>query len=167
MITATIRPGDRDDLAALVRLYNHYVTASHVTFDVEPLSVADREAWLAGFADDGPHRLFVAEIDGRLAGYATSGPLRPKPAYRSSVEVTVYTDPQHTGQGIGRRLLETLLAALEREPGVHRAYAAIALPNPASIALFERSGFRRVGTFHQVGRKLGKYWDVGWYERSV
>lgn len=163
----TIRPGARDDLPALVGIYNHYVTASHVTFDVAPFSVPDREGWFAGFAADGPHRLFVAEAAGQITGYATSGVLRPKPAYRSSVEATVYVDPEHTGQGIGRRLLATLVAALEGEPEVHRAYAAIALPNPASVALFRSCGFQQVGTFHEVGYKLGRYWDVSWYERSV
>jgi phosphinothricin acetyltransferase len=69
------------------------------------------------------------------------------------------------GQGLGSALYEALLSALERED-VHRAYAGIGMPNPASVRLHERFGFRRVGYYTEQGRKFGRYWDVAWYERS-
>ena len=69
--------------------------------------------------------------------------------------------------GLGRALYRALLVALEAEPDVHRAYAGIALPNPASIALHTRLGYTLVGTFRDVGFKFGKFWSVSWYEREI
>jgi phosphinothricin acetyltransferase len=82
------------------------------------------------------------------------------------VETTVYCDPAATGQGLGSALYGELLRLLGDE-GVHRAYAGVALPNEASVALHERFGFREVGTFREVGHKFGTWWDVRWYERAL
>lgn len=161
-----IRSAVEGDLTALVRIYNHYVTGSHVTFDTEPFSVDERRSWFESFSPSGPHRLFVAELDSHAIGYASSKEFRPKRAYSRSVETTIYLDPEFVGRGIGRALLGTLLEALESEDGVHRAYGGIALPNPGSVALHERFGFELAGTFREVGHKFGKYWDVSWYERD-
>jgi phosphinothricin acetyltransferase len=106
----------------------------------------------------------VARDGDAVLGYATSSPYRPRPAYGPTVETSVYLGPEHTGRGIGRTLYETLLSALEGED-VHRAVAGITMPNPASERLHERCGFRHVGTFSEQGRKLGRYWDVAWFER--
>jgi phosphinothricin acetyltransferase len=162
-----IRPAARDDLTALNEIYNHYVRATHVTFDVEPWSLARREEWFEHYGPAGRHRVFVAATDaGAVAGYASSSPYRPKPAYDTSVEVSAYLAPEATGHGAGTRLYAALLGALEGED-VHRAYAGIALPNAASVALHERCGFVHVGLFTEQGRKFGRYWDVAWYERRV
>lgn len=90
----------------------------------------------------------------------------PKQAYDSSVETSVYCAPGATGRGIGRGLYSALFGALSGED-VHRAYAGIALPNPASIALHERFGFVQVAYFSEQGRKLGRYWDVAWFEKAL
>lgn len=161
-----IRPARFGDLPALVEIYNHYVTDSHVTFDTEPFTPEEREPWFSGFAPTGPYRLLVAELDGAPIGYATSTRLRPKAAYSTSVETTVYVAPDRRGRGYGGKLYRALLRALEDE-GLHRAYAGIALPNPASVAMHERLGYRHLGTYREVGRKFGKFWDVAWYERSL
>jgi phosphinothricin acetyltransferase len=166
MQEAVIRLGVPGDLTSLVRIYNHYVENSHVTFDTKPFDVAERTPWLARFGPTGPYQLFVAESASRAVGYACSTPFKEKPAYSISVETTVYLDPECVGRGLGRRLCEALLEALGRTE-VHGAYAAIALPNPASIALHERLGFRAVGTLQEVGRKFGKLWSVAWYERRL
>ena len=162
-----IRSARAVDLADLVMIYNHYVTTSHVTFDTEPFAVEARRAWFESFSESGPHRLLVAEVDSRLAGYATSKEFRAKTAYRTSVETTIYLDPDNTGRGIGHALYAALIALMEADPGVHRAYAGIALPNDGSIRLHERLGFKNIGTFHEVGWKFGKYWDVCWFEADV
>lgn len=162
-----IRDGEERDLAELVRIYNHYVTTTHITFDTHAFSVDERHSWLERFAPAGPHRLLVAETAGRVTGYASSSPFRPKPAYDCSVETTIYLDPEMTGRGLGRRLYEELLTELQSEEGVHRAFGGVALPNPASIALHEGFGFRLAGTFREVGFKLGRYWDVSWYEKQL
>jgi phosphinothricin acetyltransferase len=129
--------------------------------------VEGRRPWFLGFAAPGPHRLLVAEQGDRVVGYASSREFRAKPAYRTSVETTVYLDPACVGRGVGRRLYGDLLELLRREPAVHRAYGGIALPNERSIALHEVLGFRPVGSFREVGFKLGRYWDVCWYELDV
>jgi hypothetical protein len=85
-----IRPAREEDLPALVRIYNHYVATTHITFDTEPFSEAGRRPWLESFSLDGPHRLFVATLGERLVGYASSSRFRPKPAYARSVEATIY-----------------------------------------------------------------------------
>ena len=96
---------------------------------------------------------------------AASVPYRPRAAYAPSVETSVYVAPTHIGRGLGSALYGALLAELERED-VHRAYAGIAMPNPASVRLHERHGYRRAGYYSEQGRKFGRYWHVAWYERS-
>ncbi|PGH49904.1 GNAT family N-acetyltransferase [Streptomyces sp. Ru87] len=100
----------------------------------------------------------------RILGYATSSPFRPKPAYGTSVETTVYCAPDALGRGVGSLLYTRLFEELAGED-LRRAYAGIALPNAASVRLHERFGFGPVGTFHEAGRKFGRYWDVAWFER--
>ncbi|CAM5301397.1 N-acetyltransferase OS=Streptomyces tendae OX=1932 GN=GUR47_27290 PE=4 SV=1 [Streptomyces tendae] len=99
-------------------------------------------------------------------GYATSSPYRAKPAYATSVETTVYVAPGAGGRGIGSLLYASLFDALAGED-LHRAYAAVAQPNEASARLHARFGFRHVGTYREVGRKFGRYWDVAWYEKPL
>jgi phosphinothricin acetyltransferase len=161
-----IRNAEKADLPAVTDIYNHYVTHSHATFDLEPFTVEQRRSWLAHYAADGPHRLLVGECDGIIAGYASSSPFRPKPAYRSSVETSIYLHPDQVGRGRATRLYATLIAQLARAE-VHRAYAGIALPNDASIALHRRLGFEPIGTYSEAGYKHGRYIDVQWYQREL
>ncbi len=162
-----VRPAEAQDLDALVRIYNHYVLSSHVTFDTETVSVDARRPWFEGFSERGPHQLLVAEQAGRVLGYASSTRHRPKRGYDRSVETTIYVDRDAVERGIGRQLYGALLERLKAEPDVHRAFGGIALPNPASIALHERLGFRFIGTFHDIGFKFDRYWDVSWYEKDL
>ena len=164
MSEIAIRPAVAADLPGIVAILNHYVLQSHVTFDTRPFAVAERQPWFDGFGVTGRYRLLVADDGGRVIGYASSTPIRPKPAYDPSVETTIYLEPAATGRGRGRRLYAELLELLSGED-VHRAYAGIALPNPGSIALHESLGFRHVGTFDEAGRKFGRYWSIGWWER--
>jgi phosphinothricin acetyltransferase len=161
-----VRAGQPADLPALTEIYNHYVRDSAVTFDTTEFSVEQRQEWFSHYAATGPHRLLVAVEGDDVIGYATSSPFRTKPAYATSVETSVYLRPDATGRGLGMLLYRALFEALATED-VHRAYAGVALPNDASRALHERLGFREVGTFLEVGRKLGRYWDVCWFERSL
>jgi len=161
-----VRAAESSDLPGLADLYNHYVTTSPATFDLEPVSLESRKQWMSRYADTGPHRLLVAIDGGDIAGYATSGKLREKPGYLTSVETTVYVHPDRHALGIGTRLYAALFAALAGED-LHRAYAVIVLPNPASIALHARFGFESVGLFREAGRKFGRYWDTQWFERPL
>lgn len=167
-----VRPGVEGDLTALTDIYNHYVRETPITFDTAVFTPEERRPWLLSHPEDGPHRLMVATATDptgnsqEILGYATSSPFRPKPSYATSVEVTIYLAP-HTGRhGIGTLLYKALFEALADED-VHRAYAGIAQPNEASTRLHERFGFRYVGTYREVGRKFGRYWDVAWHEKDL
>ncbi|QRX92759.1 GNAT family N-acetyltransferase [Streptomyces noursei] len=162
-----VRAGAETDLTALTDLYNHYIRETAITFDTAPLSPAQRRPWLLSHPKDGPYRLLVAQGgDGGLLGYATSSAFRPKGAYATSVETTVYCAPDAAGRGVGTLLYTALFAALADED-VHRAYAGITQPNEASGRLHARFGFRPIGTFTEVGRKFGRYWDVAWYQKDL
>lgn len=162
-----IRNAEAGDLNRLVEIYNHYVVETHVTFDTEPFAVGARTQWFTQFAESGPYRLLVGEIDDEVIGYATSTRFKPKAAYNTSVETTIYLDPQQVGKGHGRTLYAALLQQLQDEPSVHRAYGSLAQPNPASVALHEKLGFVRVGSYHEVGFKLSEYRDVHVYEKDL
>jgi 2-haloacid dehalogenase len=154
------------DYPELLSIYNHYVATSAVTFDLEPVPDERAAEFFSPYGDAGRHRLLVATRAGRVVGWATSGQLRSRPAYDRSIEVTVYLHPDEGGRGIGSMLYQQLFADL-RDEDLHRAYAVVAQPNPASVALHRRFGFTDVGTMHEVGRKHGRWWDVLWMERPL
>jgi len=166
MPSLLIRPPRPSDAAPLTDLYNHYVRETPITFDVEPWSVEQREAWMRDFAATGRHRLLVAEEAEQVVGYACTRRFREKAAYETTVEVSVYVAAQATGRGLGNALYAELFEAIRGED-VHRAIAGITLPNHASVKLHERFGFRSAGVMTGVGRKFGRFWDVAWYERAL
>ena len=161
-----IRPARLDDLPRLTEIYNHYIVHTPITFDIDPVTVEDRRPWLAQFAESGPHRLFVAELDGAVVGYAGSHHFRTKRAYDTTVETTIYCAPESTGRGFGRALYTVLLDTLAGED-VRMALAGITVPNEASVAIHARFGFAPAGLLHEVGRKFGRYWDVLFMERRI
>jgi phosphinothricin acetyltransferase len=164
--TIVVAPATASDLGGISRIHDHYVELTPATFDLEPRTMAWRREWFSTFGERGRYRLLVARGPESVIGYASSSPHRPKAAYETTVETTVYVAPGHTGRGVGFALYRTLLSELETED-VHRACAGITLPNPASVRLHERCGFRSVGMFTEQGRKFGRYWDVVWFERPV
>lgn len=160
-----IRGATAADAAGMARIYNHYVTGTIVTFEEEPVceaEIAQRVEEIRSMALP----WLVAEHDGGLAGYAYAGRWKGRRAYRHSVEVTIYLDPGLQRCGIGSRLYRDLLAALPGR-GIHAALAGIALPNPASVALHEKFGFEQVAHFREVGFKLGRWIDVGYWQRML
>ena len=163
---ARVRPATQRDMPEVNDIYNHYVLESHYTFDIEPVSLDWRREWFSHYGTEGRYRLLVAVEDNRVIGYASSSRFRPKPGYETSVETSVYLDPGAVGKGVGSRLYEELFRSLQGQD-VHRAYAGICLPNPPSIAMHERIGFKRVALFTEQGRKFGRYWDVAWFEKPL
>ena len=162
-----VRPGTIDDLPRLTEIYNHYITNTPTTFDLEPFTVERRRTeWFEHYALTGRHRLLVAEQDGDVVGYTTTSRFRPKAAYDTTVEMTIISAHDAIGRGIGQRLYEVIFDELRGED-VHMAVAAITLPNDASCALHERFGFRRAAVLREVGRKFDQYWDVAWYEKRM
>ena len=162
----TVRPASEYDLGSINEIYNRYVIQAHFTFDIEPISIEARREWFNDHSVSGRHRVLVAVSGEAVMGFASSSRLRPKPAYETSVETSIYLAPDMVARGAGSTLYEQLFKVLEGED-VHRAYAGISLPNPASIALHERFGFKRVAHFTEQGRKFGRYWDVAWYEKPL
>ena len=162
----SVRAAERRDLDGLSRVYNHYVATSTATFDLTPPSPEQYRTWFAEHAG-GRHQAWVATgVGDAVAGFAYSGPFRPRRAYDTTVEVSVYLAPESVGRGLGGRLYRALFDSLCDEE-LHRALAVIALPNPASVALHTRWGFREVGRLHEVGWKFGQFWDVAFFERPL
>jgi phosphinothricin acetyltransferase len=161
-----IRPAAKSDLPRIVEIYNHYVINTPVTFDVEPYTVERRTPWFDQFSATGRHRLLVAEENSLVVGYAGTARFRPKAAYETTVETTVYCAPDMPGRGIGSRLYSALFGAIANED-IRRIVAGYTLPNPASAAFHEKFGFKPVGVFTENGRKFGKYWDVAWTQRPL
>jgi len=169
MPDVAIRPAVLSDLPAITDIYNHYIVNTTITFDLAPLEAGDRRAWFEDHSTAGRHRLLVAVDEGgseAVLGYASTSRWRPKAAYETTVESSVYCRVDAVGRGIGTRLYEALFESIKEED-VHRIVAGVSLPNPASVALHERLGFQRVGVFERVGRKFGKYWDVAWFQRPL
>lgn len=162
-----IRRALASDLPAIVDIYNHYIASSHCTFDTAVFRTSERADWWGQFGTDRWQCwTAVAADDSRVLGYACSQPLKPKPAYGTSAEVSVYVRADAHGRGIASALYAQLLGAL-RHQDLHRAYALIALPNDASMQLHQRMGFRQVAHLTEVGRKFDRYWDVVWLEREL
>ena len=166
MPSPRIRLATLDDLPRLTEIYNYYVMNSPATFDLEPYTVERRMAWFSQFAQAGRHRLLVAEENGTVLGYAGTTRFRPKAAYNTTVETTIYCSADHTRKGLGSLLYAALFEAIAKED-IHCIVAGFTLPNAASQVLHERLGFKPVGIFHEVGRKFGRYWDVAWTERPL
>jgi phosphinothricin acetyltransferase len=161
-----VRAGSIDDLPRLTEIYNHYVSNTVTTFDLDPFSVEERQAWLERYSDTGRHRLLVACDTNRVVGYTTTSPVHPRRAYETTVELTILCAPEAVGRGVGQRLYEALFAAIRGED-IRLAIAAITMPNDASVALHERFGFTRAALLPDAGRKFGRYHDVLWMTRPM
>lgn len=167
---ALLRPAVPADLKAVAEIYAHYVERTVITFDEQPLTVADWEQRLARLTGDGLPFL-VAERAGEIAGYGYAAPWRPKPAYRYAAEDTLYLAPDRTGRGLGRALLEELVLRSE-QAGLRQLIAVVSdlPPEPggpadpagtaASLALHEKCGFIRAGRLDAVGYKHGRWVDT-------
>ena len=160
-----IRLATAADAPAIAAIYAPYCTDSRISFEEAAPHAPEMARRIAGDRP-GMHPWLVAELCSGIAGYAASSPFRTRPAYRWSVETGLYLDPRAQGQGIGRLLLSTLLELLERQ-GYVSAIGAIALPNRASVALHEKLGFDRVGTYRGTGFKHGQWLDVGLWQRDL
>ena len=161
-----IRPATTDDLDRIEQIYAHYVTTGVATFELDP---PDQAEWHRRFSAvrAGSLPFLVAETDGEIHGYGYCTPWRTRPAYRHTVENTVYVAPGSTGLGVGRALLERLLADCA-ETGVREVIAVIVdSGDPASARLHERCGFKPGGRLSRVGHKHGRWLDTLLYQRTL
>lgn len=179
-----IRPADPADAAAVRDVYAPFVRETPATFTLDPPSVAEvrerirakREAdeypWYVAEGTSAARRASSdaatdAEGPGRsVVGYAYASAVRDRPAYRWSVETSVYVDPAHHRGGVGRRLYDRLFDTLRRQ-GYVSAFAVLGLPNPQSEAFHEAYGFDHLADFPAAGYKLGAWRDVGWYRLEL
>jgi L-amino acid N-acyltransferase YncA len=159
-----LRAATVDDAAALAGIYAPYVEASVVSFETDP---PDADAIRARIGAAGAlYPWLVGEEAGTILGFAYAAQFRPRPAYRFTVETTIYLRQDACGSGRGALLYAPLLAALEAQ-GFTQAIAAITLPNAASVRLHEGLGFQQAGTYRQVGWKLDAWHDVGLWQRPL
>lgn len=159
-----IRFAEPGDAAAIAALYAPFVDGSAVSLEDSAPSVDEMAARIAGGGDLYPW--LVAEDERGLAGFASASRFRPRQGYRFTVETSVYVAPDRQGAGLGRRLYSTLIDLLSRQ-GFTQAIAALTAPNQASAALHQAMGFKKCGTYGQVGWKLGGWWDVALWQRPL
>jgi phosphinothricin acetyltransferase len=164
-ITTHLRSASAADAASICAIYNAYVETTTITFEEDTVAEQDMAQRIA---DVGAARLpwLVLEVDGKVVGYAYATKWRARPAYRYSVESTIYLDRKFAGRGLGRMLYSALLDEL-RERGLHLVIGGIALPNESSVALHEKLGFRKAAHFTEVGLKFGRWIDVGYWELQL
>jgi L-amino acid N-acyltransferase YncA len=146
-----------------MEIYNHYVRTSTCTYQEEDDTLPERQAW---FQRHGPvHPIFVIEIDDRIAAWASLSPFHPRSAYRFTVEDSIYVHPDSLGKGLGKRLLEHLIATA-KQLGHQQLVGLISSDQAASVRLHEKFGFQRVGHLPEVGVKFGRklsleLWQLG------
>ncbi|MGD8278572.1 MAG: GNAT family N-acetyltransferase [Gemmatimonadota bacterium] len=157
-----IRLGRESDAESCLEIYRPLVETTAVSFELEPPDEDGMRARIARTLRT--HPWLVAEMGGTVEGYAYAGTFRHRPAYSWTCETTVYVRERSRGRGVGRALYAPLLACLDVQ-GFRTQVAVITRPNPASIALHRSLGFTRVGVFHDVGWKLGRWHDTEWLER--
>ena len=161
-----IRPAQASDLAAITRIYDDAVRHGTASFEIEPPDEREMARRYEALRAGG-YPYLVAELNNEIMGYAYAGPHRARPAYRWSVEDSVYIAPASQRRGIGRALLERLIA--EAEAGGFRQMIAVIgdSANAASIELHRTAGFRMVGTFDNVGFKFGRWLDSVLMQRAL
>ena len=159
-----VRTATEADAAAVQAIYAPVVRDTAISFEEEPPTVSEMARRIAATLET--HPFLVFEEAGQVLGFAYAGALRVRAAYRWSAEITAYVDERARRRGIGRALYDGLLDILARQR-FHAAFAGVALPNPASVALIEAVGFTHLGTYAEVGFKFGRWHDVAWWRRPL
>ncbi|MEA2979019.1 MAG: hypothetical protein QOF09_842 [Alphaproteobacteria bacterium] len=166
MPSVSIRPATPADVPAITRIYADAVKHGTASFELEPPDEAEMSRRMQTLVDGG-YPYVVAEIGGRLAGYAYAGPYRPRPAYRFSVEDSIYIDRGAQRRGVGRVLLEFLIEECERR-GFRQMVAVIGdSAQTASIELHRALGFRMIGAAENVGYKFDRWLDSVMMQRAL
>jgi L-amino acid N-acyltransferase YncA len=159
------RLAERSDAETIRSIYNLEVVESTVTFDLVPRTPAEQVSWIDDHS--GAHPAIVAHDEtGVVLGFASLSPYRPRPAYATTVEDSVYVRRERRGEGIGAVLLGALVQ-LARDHGFHSIVARIVGGHEASIALHRACGFTEIGREVEVGRKFGRWLDVVLMQRLL
>ena len=160
-----IRDATPDDLPGILAIYNDAVAHTTAIWNDAPVDLPNRAAWLADRRRAG-HPVLVVSRDGEVLGYASFGDWRAFDGYRHTVEHSVYIRTDQRGAGLGRALMEALIARA-RSLGKHVMVAGIEAGNSGSIRLHERLGFIRVGLMPQVGTKFGRWLDLTFLQLTL
>jgi phosphinothricin acetyltransferase len=161
-----IRPSTENDIADITRIYSGYVLHGTATFELEPPDMDEIGRRRSSVLSLGLPFL-VAEQDGEVAGYAYAGVYRPRPAYRFTVEDSIYVDPRYTGKGGGRMLLNELIRSCEQGPWRQMIAVIGDSENAASIRLHVSCGFCHVGNLRDVGFKFDRWLDSVLMQREL
>lgn len=159
-----IREVKQDDANSLCAVYNHYVNETIITFEEQSVSIMEMQNRIVDVAASLPWLVF--ETDNQIIGYAYASKWKSRCAYRYSVESTIYLSPEAIGRGVGFQLYQKLIDTLKMKD-IHSVIGGIALPNPVSIALHEKLGFKKVAHFIEVGWKFNQWIDVGYWELII
>jgi phosphinothricin acetyltransferase len=165
MENTILRGVKKEDAGDIARIYNPYILNSVITFEEIPVS----EATIAGRIEEkvsAGYPYLVLEVEKKVAGYAYAGVWRTRAAYRNTVESTVYLEQGLSGKGYGTLLYQALIEEL-RKKEFHVVLGGITLPNPASVALHEKMGFKKVAHFYEVGYKFDRWLDVGFWQLNM
>jgi phosphinothricin acetyltransferase len=161
----TLRTATPDDAEAITAIYAPIVANTTISFELEPPSVDEMRSRIVATLPRLPWLVSV-DADGRVDGYVYAGRHRERAAYQWSVDTTAYVREDSRGKGLGRALYGRLFEELV-DLGYFQAFAGIALPNAASVALHEAVGFKPLGVYRHVGFKMGAWRDVGWWQRPL
>lgn len=148
---------------AILQIFNEAIVNSTALYDYEPRAPQSMVPWFETKRKENFPVLGVEDEDGRLLAFGSYGTFRGWPAYKYTVEHSVYVHKDHRGQGLGRTVMQALIAAA-RENDVHAMIGGIDATNAGSIALHERLGFKHAGTLPQVGFKFGRWLDLAFYQ---
>lgn len=156
-----IRKVELADAEQIAEIYNYYIQNTHQTFETDPLSGDEMRRRIVDIIEKYPY--FVAELDGEVCGYAHATQFKMRTAYAYAVELSIYVKNAAKQKGIGTHLYNRLFDELA-ETDAHAIIAGIALPNDPSVRFHERLGFSKVAHFREVGYKLGRWVDVGYWQ---
>ena len=156
-----IRPAKLTNAEQIAEIYNFYILNTHHSFEIEPVSSAEMRDRIAATVENYPY--LIVEENGEIIAYAFASCYKPRSAYKNSVEVSIYVKNDLKQKGIGTKLYEKLFEALSKM-NVHAIIAGISLSNEANVKLHEKFGMEKVAHFREVGFKLGRWIDVGYWE---
>lgn len=161
-----IRTAKEEDMPELLDIYNYEVEHGFATFDLTPKTMEERMVW---FRDHnvGNHPLIVAEEDNRAVGYASLSSYRPKEAYKTTVELSIYVSKDYRRKGIAGKLAAAIIEIARNNDDVHTVISVITGGNEASVLLHENLGFTYSGTMKEMGMKFGKMLDIINYQLMV
>lgn len=153
-----IRTATRDDLQAILAIYNEAVLNTTASYDLEPSTLERRTAWFEARVGQG-FPVIVAEVGGEVAAFGSYGTFRERPGYRYTVEHSIYVAPAYRRNGVGRAVLGELIA-LARAAGMHALIGGVDAESEASLRLHRALGFVEMGRLREVGYKFGRWLDV-------